>query len=323
MLWELIVPELVLAWAIRQWMAAKMIEEEFKGESIILLKYRFYHKQFSERKWTRVHGHFLNMGGFNFVNSGRPTLSEKPITPQFPSFLRPELPEEPKIQNYENGKYREPYARYLEDKERYTREKKSDVEDLQRFWKDMHLYHTNSNADINSKLQDVLYIGYPSDRVLSDDDRNQYREYETSRHHFRFLHPHLFFLILTPGTLSLGRLKDLVDNSLIPFPTITTAEIQDRAKGDFISKSIAILQTSWFIIQCIARGVQGLAITELELVTLALASLNGVIYYFWWDKPLGVNEPVQVCLMGAPVTTEQHDLDNEQVSLPGGIDLIN
>jgi hypothetical protein len=32
MLWALIVPELVLAWAIRQWMAAKMIEEEFKGE---------------------------------------------------------------------------------------------------------------------------------------------------------------------------------------------------------------------------------------------------------------------------------------------------
>ena len=37
MLWALIVPELILAWAIRQWIAAKMIEEEFKmGESVIL-----------------------------------------------------------------------------------------------------------------------------------------------------------------------------------------------------------------------------------------------------------------------------------------------
>ena len=36
--------------------------------------------------------------------------------------------------------------------------------------------------------------------------------------------------------------------------------------------------------------------TELELVTLALASLNGVMYYFWWDKPLGVNEPIKVYL---------------------------
>lgn len=34
--------------------------------------------------------------------------------------------------------------------------------------------------------------------------------------------------------------------------------------------------------------------TELELVTLALASLTGVMYYLWWDKPLGVKEPIKV-----------------------------
>jgi len=65
MLWALIVPELVLAWAIRQWMAAKMIEEEFKGESVILLKFRFsskniYRAQVDEESWSfsqhgRVH----------------------------------------------------------------------------------------------------------------------------------------------------------------------------------------------------------------------------------------------------------------------------
>jgi hypothetical protein len=80
----------------------------------------------------------------------------------------------------------------------------------------------------------------------------------------------------------------------IAFPTITAAEINDKARGDFLSKAIAILQTIWFIAQCIARGKQGLALTELELVTVALASLNGVMYYFWWDKPLGVNEPIKV-----------------------------
>jgi len=35
-------------------------------------------------------------------------------------------------------------------------------------------------------------------------------------------------------------------------------------------------------------------LTELELVTLAIASLNGVMYYFWWDKPLGVHEPIKI-----------------------------
>ena len=85
---------------------------------------------------------------------------------------------------------------------------------------------------------------------------------------------------------------------LISFPTISTAEIHDKARGDFLSKAIVILQSLWFIIQCVARGKQGLALTELELVTLALASLNGVMYFFWWDKPLGVKEPIKLYRKG-------------------------
>jgi len=46
--------------------------------------------------------------------------------------------------------------------------------------------------------------------------------------------------------------------------------------------------------QCIARGVQGLPITELELVTVAFATLNLVIYTLWWDKPLNVQRGVRV-----------------------------
>ena len=82
----------------------------------------------------------------------------------------------------------------------------------------------------------------------------------------------------------------------IRIPKITAAAIEDRSKGDALSKIIAILQTSWFIIHCIARGQQRLALTELELVTLALASLNAVTFAIWWHKPLGVQDPVQIYL---------------------------
>jgi len=71
-------------------------------------------------------------------------------------------------------------------------------------------------------------------------------------------------------------------------------EIQDKSKGDFISKAVVILQTSWFVMQCIARGVKGVPITELELVTVAFAGLNFVIYLLWWDKPLNVQCGVRV-----------------------------
>ncbi|KAH9952477.1 hypothetical protein BC827DRAFT_1380301 [Russula dissimulans] len=78
------------------------------------------------------------------------------------------------------------------------------------------------------------------------------------------------------------------------FPRISKMEIQDRSKGDFISKAVVILQTSWFVLQCIARGAQGLSITELELATIAFAGLNLVIYLLWWDKPLNVQYGVRV-----------------------------
>jgi len=78
------------------------------------------------------------------------------------------------------------------------------------------------------------------------------------------------------------------------FPRISKAEIEDKSKGDAISKAAVILQTGWFVTQCIARGVQGLPITELELVTVAFAALNFVIYLLWWDKPLNVQRGVRV-----------------------------
>jgi len=88
------------------------------------------------------------------------------------------------------------------------------------------------------------------------------------------------------------------------FPRISKAEIEDRSKGDAISKGLVILQTSWFVTQCIARKIQGLPITELELVTVAFAALNLVIYVLWWHKPLNVERGVRVYkkrMTGEPV----------------------
>jgi len=84
------------------------------------------------------------------------------------------------------------------------------------------------------------------------------------------------------------------------FPRISRAEIEDKSKGDAISKGAVMLQTGWFVTQCIARGVQGLPITELELVTVAFAALNFVIYVLWWDKPLHVQRGVRVYKKRSP-----------------------
>ena len=46
--------------------------------------------------------------------------------------------------------------------------------------------------------------------------------------------------------------------------------------------------------QCIARTIEHLPVTHLEIVTLAYAAMNFVIYIFWWNKPLNANRPVHV-----------------------------
>ena len=86
--------------------------------------------------------------------------------------------------------------------------------------------------------------------------------------------------------LTLEMLKELVQDREFKIE-IPEDEITGRSKGDALSKLIFALQTSWFIVQCIARRIQGLDMTQLELTTLALASLNAITFALWWDKPLG------------------------------------
>jgi len=131
------------------------------------------------------------------------------------------------------------------------------------------------------------------------------KKYE--KNHPGWTRAHAFFLIMGGFMLHEGGrpvrvleakdLEGLSEAGKITWPTITTEEIADRSKGDYLSKTIVLFQTMWFVGQCIARGAYGLTVTELEVVTLAFASLTGVIYYLWWDKPLDVRCSIPVHLL--------------------------
>ena len=99
------------------------------------------------------------------------------------------------------------------------------------------------------------------------------------------------------GVLTHEDLDYLLRKGKIGFPTITEEEIKDRSKADGLAKGIAVLQTTWFIAQCLSRPAQGLIITEIELITLAIAALNGILYFLWWNKPLDVKCCVPVLLL--------------------------
>ena len=88
--------------------------------------------------------------------------------------------------------------------------------------------------------------------------------------------------------------SDLTHDDVYSFAMPTEAEIKDKGESDWLAKSLVLLQTSWFVMQCIARAIKHLPVTHLEIVTLAYAAINFVIYVFWWNKPLNVNRPVRV-----------------------------
>ena len=184
MAWAIIAPELLLNWAMRQWLGARRLAKKYKGAYITGYQFDVYiFTHGVEKGWTKTHGYFIQMGGFMLYD----TECKKPI-----------------------------------------------------------------------------------------------------------------------GVLYSERLEKLLEEEQIDMPTIDEEDIQDRSKGDGLTKALVIAQTTWFIMQCIARRVQGLVVTELELVTLAFATLNSVMYFLWWNKPLDVESTCPVYLKRARVEGENN-----------------
>lgn len=93
------------------------------------------------------------------------------------------------------------------------------------------------------------------------------------------------------ATLTSDELRHFVRVGSVDMPVISEAEIEDRSKGDGLSKGIALLQLVWFVVQLVARRIQNLPITLLEIDTLAVAALTCVAYGLWWKKPKDVACP--------------------------------
>ena len=74
-------------------------------------------------------------------------------------------------------------------------------------------------------------------------------------------------------------------------PKLSTADLEDRSKGDVFVKGAAVLQLTWLVIQMIARASEDLAISLLEVMTLAFAVCAITTYILLWHKPQDVMTP--------------------------------
>lgn len=84
----------------------------------------------------------------------------------------------------------------------------------------------------------------------------------------------------------------LVEHGFLDLPSITNDEINDRNKADGFARTITIVQVIWFTAETLSRVGQGLAITTLELTTLAFIFLMSATAICWWRKPMDITAPV-------------------------------
>lgn len=103
-------------------------------------------------------------------------------------------------------------------------------------------------------------------------------------HVFDGNNPHVY---LTPDNV-----LSLIGDGLLDPPS--EEEIQDHSKSDSFAKALVLVQTLWFVMQCIARAIEHLPITELEIATVAYTIPIVGIYICWWNKPLGISQPIRV-----------------------------
>ncbi|KIJ17546.1 hypothetical protein PAXINDRAFT_9491 [Paxillus involutus ATCC 200175] len=121
-------------------------------------------------------------------------------------------------------------------------------------------------------------------------------------HHSQWTRTHAFFTLMGGFVLQDGMqrtqlaIQDVSDlehlrNGRVANLNLTEEDINEKSNSDSLGKAILVLQISWFILQIIVRGANNLAITLLELDTLAMAVLSFVLFSLWWRKPMAPERP--------------------------------
>ncbi|KAF9543987.1 hypothetical protein CPC08DRAFT_700419 [Agrocybe pediades] len=99
------------------------------------------------------------------------------------------------------------------------------------------------------------------------------------------------------------KLRQWVNEGRVELPNVRKRDIDDLSKTSVLARAIVTVQVLWFALQCIARHIENLPITKLELTTAALAAVNGALYLCWADKPF---EPTSTISIPIPAGENPH-----------------
>lgn len=88
----------------------------------------------------------------------------------------------------------------------------------------------------------------------------------------------------------------LVKCEIIKYPQFSKQDVQDRSKADSLAKVVSLVQSTWVVINVVARAAYHLPITLLEIATMAFILCTYSSYLLWWNKPKDMNAPIIIHL---------------------------
>jgi len=117
--------------------------------------------------------------------------------------------------------------------------------------------------------------------------------------------------------LSTYTFTKLLNAGCIDFPSITEQDIKIKSSAHPLLAAITLLQATWFIIQCIARGTRGLDITLLEAITIVLIGIHAILFIAWWHKPLDPHSFVRIDAKTLPSSPDALRILHNEAALGG------
>lgn len=96
--------------------------------------------------------------------------------------------------------------------------------------------------------------------------------------------------IITTSKLTL-RETDPKDEHHLERLILEKEDIEDKSKADWLLKTLAILQITWLVLNVIVRHDTGLPISQVEVATVAFATMAVLTYRANWWKPKDVSRP--------------------------------
>jgi hypothetical protein len=106
-------------------------------------------------------------------------------------------------------------------------------------------------------------------------------------------------------TIESKNVAPLIEAGVIQSYNLREAEIKDRAKVDASAKLLTVIQSTWTIINILARAAYSLPISLIEITTVAYVICAAFTYAMWWAKPKDMQTPITMLL---PYTRESDEM---------------